>query len=273
MPAARDRTLAERYGAVGLVAGGAEGLGEAWVRRLLDEGLTTVLAVDLGAEALDALRSRLGESAADGRVIPVVADLGDAATWDALHVAIADHPPGILVCNAARADDGRFTDVPLEAHLASVAVNAAAPLRLLDACLPAMRADRRGAVVLTSSLSAAAAAPRLSVYAATKAYLLSLAQSLNVELRSDGIDVVAVMPGRIATPGFLRTRHAQTRAGKKAMPPATVVDAVVRGLGRAPLVIPGRGNQAAAFLLGRVLPRRTANDLMGRVIEKTAPAA
>jgi short-subunit dehydrogenase len=236
---------------------------------LLAEGFATVIAVDRSPGGLDALLDRVAPTDR-GRVLPVVADLGRPDAWPALDEAVGDHPPHLLVVNAAAAPDGKFADQPLDLKLDAVEVNAAAPLRLLDRVLPTMRADRRGGVVLMSSLSAAAAAPRLAVYAATKAYLLSLAQSLNVELRTDGIDVVAIMPGRVATPGFLQTRHARTRAGQNATKPAEVVDAGIAALGRKPLVVPGRGNQFGAFLLGRLLPRRTANDLMARVIEKTA---
>jgi uncharacterized protein len=266
----RTLDLCTRYGPNALVAGAAEGIGEAWVHRLLAEGFTAVVAVDRSKDGLDALMARVAD-ADRARVVPVVADLGEPDAWHALDEAITAHPPCLLVCNAAAAPDGRFADQPLEMKLVVVEVNAAAPLRLLDRVLPGMRAEGRGGVVLMSSLSAAAAAPRLAVYAATKAYLLSLAQSLNVELRGEGIDVVAIMPGRVATPGFLQTRHAQTRAGRNATKPAEVVDAGVSALGRRPLVVPGRANQFGAFLLGRVLPRRTANDLMARVIEKTAP--
>lgn len=269
VPRRDARPLADRYGPTALIAGAAEGIGEAWVHRLLADGFNAVIAVDRSAEGLRALEERVGPAGVE-RVISVVADLGDPGGWGELDAAIAEHPPSLFVANAAAAPDGRFADQDLGDKLAAVEVNAAAPLRLLDRLLPAMRRDRRGGVVLMSSLSAAAAAPRLAVYAATKAYLLSLAQSLNVELRDEGIDVLAIMPGRVATPGFLQTRHAQTKAGRNAMAPAEVVAAGIDGLGRASLVIPGRSNQFGALLLMRVLPHRRANDLMARTIERTA---
>lgn len=248
------------------MAGAAEGLGAAWVDRLLADGMTTVVAVDLRAEGLAALTTRH-----PGRIVAVEADLGDAGTWDALEEAVVAHRPRLVVVNAALSPDERFVRQPLDTKLATLEVNAAAPLRLLDLTLPAMEEAGAGAVVLTSSLSALAANPRLAMYAATKAYLLSLAMSLNVELAPLGIDVLALQPGQVATPGFLTSRHGRGRAGERAMAPEAVVDAAVHGLGRRPLVIPGRGNQAGALLLGRLLPRRTANRLMATVLERSAP--
>src|SRR5262245_24814241 len=132
-----------RYGPTALVAGAGEGIGEAWVHRLLAEGFNAVIAVDRTDEALAALADRVGPAGME-RLVPVVADLGQPDGWAALDAAIGEHPPSLLVCNAAAAPDGLFAEQALEEKLVAVEVNASAPLRLLDRILPLMRRDGRG---------------------------------------------------------------------------------------------------------------------------------
>jgi hypothetical protein len=71
----------------------------------------------------------------------------------------------------------------------------------------------------------------------------------------------------MATPNYLASLP-QGRAGPavQSMPPARVVAETLAALGRGPNVIPGRSNRLAAFFMGRLLPRRTAVLIMGRVL-------
>jgi short-subunit dehydrogenase len=129
-----------------------------------------------------------------------------------------------------------------------------------------MRMRGRGGIILTSSLSGFQGNPMLAHYAATKAYNLVLAEALWDECRSSGVDVLAVCPGATLTPGYLATRAAPPRFGfPPEMSADTVVEEALRALGRQPHIIPGWGNRVAAFIMQRLLPRRRAIEMMGRV--------
>jgi 3-oxoacyl-[acyl-carrier protein] reductase len=84
-----------------------------------------------------------------------------------------------------------------------MAINVKGALHTMQACLTAMRKQRYGRIVLTSSITGAlVGAPELSHYAASKAALLGLMRSAALEVVGDGITVNAVQPGNVRTPGI-----------------------------------------------------------------------
>ena len=109
----------------------------------------------------------------------------------------------ILAANAGiypSADLGQMTD---NAWDTVMAVNVKGALHAIQACLPTMRAQRYGRIVLTSSITGPiVGAPGLAHYAASKAALLGLMRSAALEVVADGITVNAVQPGNVRTPGI-----------------------------------------------------------------------
>ena len=167
----------------------------------------------------------------------------------------------MLVYNAAFVPMGAFLDHDEDAIEAAVDVNVRGPLRLVRALAPAMKERRRGAVVLMSSLSGLQGSPRISVYAASKAFNTIFAEGLWYELAPHGIDVAACVSGAVPTPGY------QERFKRK-VPGMLSADEAVRQtldrLGKGPRVVPGRINRFAHQLVRRLLPRRTAIGLIAK---------
>ena len=95
---------------------------------------------------------------------------------------------------------GPFVDADHEAIEQAVDVNVRGPLLLLRTLVPAMRERGRGAVVLMSSLTGLQGSPHVSVYAASKAFNLVLAEGLWYELRGHGVEVLACLAGATRTP-------------------------------------------------------------------------
>lgn len=111
-----------------------------------------------------------------------------------------------------------------------------------------------------SSLTAFQGSPFLATYGATKAFNLVLGEGLWFELRSRGVDVLACAAGATRTPGFLRA----SPDGEPGMiEPAQVVEEALGSLGRSGVMIPGRFNRFASFLMRRILPRGTAVGILG----------
>src|SRR6185503_533147 len=82
-----------------------------------------------------------------------------------------------------------------------------------------------------------------------------LGESLWAELSPSGVDVVVSAAGAIRTPGYLRTARKEAPG---VLDPEVVAARTLEALGHGPLVVPGRVNQLARFLLGRLLPRASA---------------
>ncbi len=249
-------TFVARYGPVALVAGASEGLGEAFARALAKRGVALLL-VARRAAPLEALASELRAKVA---VECLVGDLSDTAFVAALCDTAATRDIGLLIYNAAFAPEGAFVEQSLLDLQRAVATNCSAPLALAHALLPRLQAQKRGGILVMSSLAGLQGAPKLAVYSATKAFGRTLAEALWAECRGSGVDVLACAAGAVTTPGFLRS--GRTRAPGQ-MLPQDVVQGALQRLSRGPLFVPGWLNRFAAFLLARILSRRAAIRLIG----------
>jgi short-subunit dehydrogenase len=93
-----------------------------------------------------------------------------------------------------------------------IEVNMTAVTRLAHAVLPGMRRRRRGGIINVSSLAGEIFMPDFAVYAATKAYVTRLSEALRLEVREDGVTVVAVCPGPVRTEfGQVARRDGRTK--------------------------------------------------------------
>ena len=257
--------LVERYGAWALIAGASEGLGATYARALAGRGMNLVLAARR-REPLDKLAEEIrGSLGVDVRCYD--GDLASAAFLEALQVSCSDLQVGVLVCNAAQAPIGDFVSRDTEDLLRVVDVNVRAPLMLLRAFLPRMRERGRGAAILMTSFTGHFGTPKIAAYAASKAFLRVLAESLWYELRGSGVDVIACSAGAVRTPGYAA---AAGRDAPGTLDPEQVVEHALRVLGRRPVVMPGFVNRSATLVMSRLLPRRAAIAILARSTARAA---
>jgi short-subunit dehydrogenase len=252
--------FAERYGPWAVVIGAAQGIGAEFGRQLAARGLHLVLV------ALEEdLHKFAAELERDHGVLTqvIVGDITDPVTLSQLDTVTEKLEIGLLVYNAGLAVRGPWLDTRLERHLAMVDVNVRGPLRLIDWFVPAMASRGRGGVILLSSMSGLHGTPLLATYAASKAFLLNLAESLWEEWRPSGVDITALVPGSTDTPGYRASSPRATRLSPKPMPVTPVVAAALAALGARPWTIPGRTNRISGLVLSRLLPRRVTVRVMG----------
>ncbi len=249
----------EKYGEYVLVAGGSDGLGFAFAEAIAQRGLNLVL-IARQEDRLKASASRLKE-AYQIDVVTITADMADSEnvqkSISALRVSI-----GLLVYNAAYAPIGLFENTS-EEHLAlATAVNVKAPLLLTKLLSASMIQQKRGGIVLMSSLAGGQGSPKLAAYAATKTFNAILAEGLWKELRPHGIDVIACCAGAILTPGYQQAEKAKPAPGT--MKAADVAEQTLNALGKGPIIIPGFINKVGRFMLSRVMSRKAAIDIMSK---------
>ncbi len=248
----------ERYGRWALVAGASEGLGAAFAESLAQRG-HDVLLVARRADVLETLAASLRAKYAV-EVVTAAVDLSAADLAARLEALTASREVGVVVCNAAFAPLGSFAKQTLTDTTRAVDVNCRSPLTVLHALVPAMVERGRGAVVLMSSLTAFQGSPFASVYGATKAFNLALAEGLWAELKPHGVQVIASCAGATRTPNYLKTMADGGAPGE--LEPRQVAEQTLARLPHGPLVIPGVFNGFASFLMRRLLPRRTTINLM-----------
>jgi short-subunit dehydrogenase len=240
------------------VAGASEGLGAAWAEALAGRGLQLLLI---------ARRSKVLESTAAAiharhgvEVRTAAYDLGGAGFPSELERLTEGLEVGFAVFNAAHAPRGEFLDLALADQLRSIDVNCRGPLTVAHVLGRRMASRGRGALVFMSSLTAFQGSPYLATYGATKAFNLVLGEGLWFELRARGVDVLACAAGATRTPGFVR---ASPDGEPGLIEPSQVVEEAIGQLGRAGVMIPGRFNRFASFLMRRILSRRMTIGILG----------
>ena len=175
-----------------LVTGASSGIGEATARRLLADGYKVYAA----ARRVDRMR---GLADAGAQVLPL--DLTDDASIVQAVEAIQQREGRLdaLINNAGYGSYGALEDVPLDEGRRQFEVNVFGLARLIQLCLPMMRAQRSGTVVNITSIGGKMHEPMGSWYHATKFAVEGLSDCLRMELAPFGIDVVVVEPGGIRT--------------------------------------------------------------------------
>lgn len=177
-----------------LVTGASSGIGESITRLLRRDGVPVVV-VARRSDRLEALADELGH------IEVVVADLGTDEGQRVVAERIGDgtSPVDMVVNNAGFGSSGTFHELDVDRLAAEVELNVAALTRLSHAALATMVPRRRGWLLNTSSVASFQAAPHLAVYAATKAYVTSLSESLHEEVKDSGVRVTALCPGLTRT--------------------------------------------------------------------------
>lgn len=177
-----------------LVTGASSGIGEEMTRQLRSADVS-VVAVARRTDRLEALANELGG------IEVLTADLGTRDGQDEVSERIIDeaHPIDLVVNNAGFGTGGSFVDLDVDRLSAEVELNVAALTRLSHAALSAMVPRRRGWLLNVASVAGFQPAPHLAVYAATKAYVMSLSESLHEETKKSAVKVTVLCPGLTRT--------------------------------------------------------------------------
>jgi short-subunit dehydrogenase len=181
-----------------LITGASSGIGAVYADRFARRGHDLVL-VARNRERLNGLAERL-RSETGVRVEVVQADLGDPADLARVEaLAAGDERIGILVNNAGVATGGTFAEQEPDKVTAMIALNVTAPTRLSHAVTERFLAKGSGAIINIASVVGLAPEFGMSVYGATKSFVLALSQAMQSELGPKGVYVQAVLPARTRT--------------------------------------------------------------------------
>jgi NAD(P)-dependent dehydrogenase (short-subunit alcohol dehydrogenase family) len=184
-----------------IVTGGSQGLGQAIAEHFLREGANVVICAR-SEKDLFATRDRLAGLFPSQKILAKTCDVADEAQINALvDFALRELGPlQILVNNAGiYGPKGPTESVDLAAWRQAMEVNLFGVLLPCRAVIPHFKKAGRGKIIIISGGGATNPLPNISAYAASKAAVVRLMETLAEELRSFHIDVNAIAPGPLAT--------------------------------------------------------------------------
>lgn len=255
-----QKRLQTRYGTWAVVTGASSGIGYEMALRLAEAGLNLVLVARSEAvmdRMAQDLRDRYG---VEVRVVKL--DLAIETGVETLTAKTHDLDIGLLVAAAGFGTSGLFINSNLEREMEMLDVNCRSLLGLTWYFSQRFAQQRRGGIVLMSSIVGFQGMPFAAHYAATKAYVHTLAEALYVELAPLGVDVIASAPGPTSS-GF--ADRAGMKMGK-ALSAGEVAEETLNALGRKSMVLPGFLSKLLTYSLVP-LPRWARVRIMGGVMK------
>jgi short-subunit dehydrogenase len=246
---------------VALITGASAGLGVEFARQLSKRGYRLVLAARR-KDRLEALAKELGNARAVGidlsghnAAAELMADIGQEGEEVDLLVNNAGFG---LIGRFAKADSRRLRDM--------IDLNVGTLTDLCRAIAPAMIERGSGGIINVASTAAFQPGPKMAVYFATKAYVLSFTEALHEELKPHGIKVTCLCPGPTRTEfGEVAGFHGSGMFDRVAMEAPEVVEAGLRGLDRNhAVVVPGFFNKTVAAST-RFAPRPLVRKIAGSI--------
>ncbi len=211
-----------------LVTGASSGIGLSLAKELAGHGydLAVCSAGHRLAEAVETLKSNGVE------VYEIQADLatreGVEKLWS--EVTSLNRDLDIACINAGVGVGGLFSETDLDEELNMVNLNCTGTVHLAKRIVQHMVARNEGKILFTASIAGEMVAPREAVYAATKAFDLSLAHSIRYELRDTAITVTALQPGPTDTDFFHRAGMDDTEVGSEGKKESNPDDVARQGI-------------------------------------------
>jgi uncharacterized protein len=193
-----------------LVTGGTSGIGYELAKLLATDGYNLAL-VARSSERLLEVSDEFQELGID--VLLIDKDLSDPKSAKEIYRELKSRGINIdiLINNAGQGQKGKFHEVDLERHLEIMHINMVSLVSITKLFLTDMLARKRGKILNLASVVSKTPAPEFSIYAASKAFVLSFSEALAKELEGTNVTVTALMPGRTDTDFFNKADMTDTK--------------------------------------------------------------
>ncbi|MEQ9438609.1 MAG: SDR family oxidoreductase [Cyclobacteriaceae bacterium] len=233
-----------------LITGASEGIGAAMARKCAEENYNLILVarseeklLELAHELIQAHRIRVECIALD-----LLSPDAPKRLWERCQQE--EWPVRILINNAGQGLWGAFYELSCQAQLDVIRLNEQVMVELCHLFIPSLRHVPFAHILNIGSTASFQPVPYFSVYAASKAFVLSFSRSLRLELKPLGIQVSCLCPGPTNSQFFTRSGFTEkNKSTQFLMKPETVAEAAIRGLiANQSVIIPGFSNKIGTFV-------------------------
>lgn len=253
-----------------LITGASSGIGEALAKLFASEGYNLVLVARTQIKLEDLAQQLAADHSINVTVEPADLSKRGAAKKLAASLVRKGVDVDVLVNNAGVLEHGNFVENGAEAHQRLIDLNVSGLTTMLDHFLPAMVERGSGRVLNVASIAAFQPLPSLAAYAASKAFVLSLTESLSEELKDSGVTITALCPGVTATNMVSTVQEKSDGISIPGFIIGDVEDVAAHGykacMKGEVICVPGAINLAAT-LAGRATPKwllRRVSGIVGR---------
>ena len=270
-------------GKLALVTGASTGIGYAIAKELAKRGANLIIsATSRSEDKLHELSSEIKDIGAECHIF--MEDLSRLNSGRSLYdqIKLQNLHVDLLVNNAGYGRWGTFHEVEMDDYADMIQLNVTSLSELSHLFIPDMIEKGEGGVINVGSVASLTPVPYSSVYAATKAYVLSLSEGLRYEYRNANISIMALLPGatvsnfgQVATAKSDKLRERLNKRSKRASGTIfqTSYEVAVECLDGfeqdKQFIIPGKGNRRTA-LITKLLPRTKVLNTVGNLFKKIA---
>jgi short-subunit dehydrogenase len=198
-----------------VITGASSGIGLELAKQCAANGFDLVICAEY-AELQDAAAELEAEHGVQVQAVQLDLATREGVEQLARTVIDSGRPVDALLLNAGVGVGGPFIETSLDDELRMIALNCGHPIHLAKRLVPGMVARGKGRVLVTASVASTTPSPYHAVYGATKAFDMSFAEALRVELADTGVTVTALQPGPTDTNFFERAGMEDTKIGREA---------------------------------------------------------
>ena len=271
-------------GKLALVTGASTGIGYAIAKELAKRGTNLIISATARSEdKLHELSSEIKDIGSDCHIF--LEDLSKLNSGRLLYdqIKLQNLHVDLLVNNAGYGRWGTFHEVEMDDYTEMIQLNVTSLSELSHLFIPDMISKGEGGVINVGSVASLTPVPYSSVYAATKAYVLSLSEGLRYEYRSSNIRIMALLPGatvsnfgQVATAKSDKLRERLNKRTKKSAAGTVfqtshevAVECLDGFLKDKQFIIPGKGNRRTA-LITKFMPRTKVLNTVGNLFKRIA---
>lgn len=251
-----------------LITGAAKGIGAAIAAQMARKGYDLLL-VDIDGTGLEKTKARINERTTIAvHTLQLDLSLPTCAKQIMEWTSPYHNELNVVINNAGYGLNGAFEKLAIEEHENIIDVNIKAQLKIAHAFIPVLKRFNKAYLLNVGSTTCFQSVPYLSVYAASKAFVISFTRSLRFELKDSSISVSCLIPGSTDTDFVHRARmdeHLRRTATRYYMSPEAVGKIAVAGMFKGKSeIIPGVSNKLHS-ILPKFFPKSFVEKIAGKI--------